>query len=85
TQASEQSSVGRMSVLSAGFPNHVPATMIDRKCGSSQQAIHFAAQGIAAGAYDVVIAGGVESMSRVPMGSNRMRMDDHGPGVRARF
>lgn len=85
TQASEQSSVGRMAVLSAGFPVQVPATMIDRKCGSSQQAVHFAAQGIAAGAYDVVIAGGVESMSRVPMGSNRMRMDDHGPGVRARF
>jgi len=85
TQASEQSSVGRMAVLSAGFPVQIPATMIDRKCGSSQQAVHFAAQGIAAGAYDVVIAGGVESMSRVPMGSNRMRMDDHGPGVRARF
>jgi acetyl-CoA acyltransferase len=85
TQSGEQANVGRMAVLSAGFPLHVPATMIDRKCGSSQQAVHFAAQGIAAGAYDVVIAGGVEAMSRVPMGSNRMRMDDHGPGVRARF
>jgi acetyl-CoA acetyltransferase len=85
TQSGEQANVARMAVLSAGFPVHVPATMIDRKCGSSQQAVHFAAQGIAAGAYDIVIAGGVESMSRVPMGSNRMRMDDHGPGVYARF
>jgi len=85
TQSGEQANVARMAVLSAGFPVHVPAIMIDRKCGSSQQAVHFAAQGIAAGAYDIVIAGGVESMSRVPMGSNRMRMDDHGPGVHARF
>jgi acetyl-CoA acyltransferase len=50
----------------------VPGTTIDRQCGSSQQAVHFAAQGVAAGAYDVVIAAGVESMSRVPMGTNRM-------------
>ncbi|MHC4046815.1 thiolase family protein [Bradyrhizobium sp. 23AC] len=85
TQSGEQANVGRMAVLSAGFPVHIPATNIDRKCGSSQQAIHFAAQGVAAGAYDIVIAGGVESMSRVPMGSNRMRMDDLGPAVRARF
>ena len=85
TQSGEQANIGRMAVLSAGFPVHVPATNIDRKCGSSQQAVHFAAQGVTAGAYDIVIAGGVESMSRVPMGSNRMRMDDLGPAVRARF
>jgi acetyl-CoA acetyltransferase family protein len=85
TQVSEQANVARMAVLAAGLPVHVPATTIDRKCGSSQQAVHFAAQGIAAGAYDIVIAGGVESMSRVPMGSNRMRMDDAGPAVRVRF
>ncbi|MGJ4953495.1 thiolase family protein [Bradyrhizobium sp. HKCCYLS20291] len=85
TQSGEQANVGRMAVLSAGFPVHVPATNIDRKCGSSQQAIHFAAQGVIAGAYDMVIAGGVESMSRVQMGSNRMGKDDLGPGVRTRF
>ncbi|MGJ4932390.1 thiolase family protein [Bradyrhizobium sp. HKCCYLS2038] len=85
TQSGEQANIGRMAVLSAGFPVHVPAANIDRKCGSSQQAIHFAAQGVIAGAYDVVIAGGVESMSRVQMGSNRMGKDDLGPRVRERF
>ena len=59
---------GRNAVLAAGFPDHVPGTSIDRQCGSSQQAIHFAAQGVMAGAYDVVIAAGVESMTRVPDG-----------------
>jgi len=57
-------------VLAAGFPESIPATTVDRQCGSSQQAVHFAAQGIIAGAYDIVIACGIESMSRVPMGSN---------------
>src|SRR5271167_2869631 len=72
SQVGEQSATpGRMAWLAAGFPAHVPATTIDRKCGSSQQAVHFAAHAIAAGEYDVVIAGGVESMSRVPMGSAR--------------
>lgn len=85
TQVGEQANVARMAVLSAGLPQQIPATTIDRKCGSSQQAVHFAAQGIAAGAYDIVIAGGVESMSRVPMGSNRTGMDDRGQGVQARF
>ena len=71
TQAGEQSfNVGRHAVLAAGFPESVPGTTIDRQCGSSQQAAHFAAQGVIAGAYDVVIAGGVESMSRVPMGTS---------------
>ncbi|HYJ51018.1 MAG TPA: thiolase family protein [Microbacterium sp.] len=63
--------VARQSVLAAGFDETVPATTIDRQCGSSQQAAHFAAQGVIAGAYDIVIAGGVESMSRVPLGSSR--------------
>jgi acetyl-CoA acyltransferase len=73
SQVGEQAGTpGRMALLAAGFPVHVPSTTIDRKCGSSQQAIHFAAQGIMAGVYDIVIAGGVESMSRVPMGSARI-------------
>ena len=86
SQIGEQSNnLGRMALLAAGFPAHVPATTIERKCGSSQQAIHFAAQGIASGAYDLVIAGGVESMSRIPMGSNRAGMDIFGPKVNARY
>ena len=62
--------IGRSAVLAAGFPEVVPAATIDRQCGSSQQALHFAAQGVMAGAYDVVIAAGVESMTRVPLGSS---------------
>ena len=62
--------VGRNAVLAAGFPESVPATTVDRQCGSSQQALHFAAQGVIAGAYDVVIAAGVETMTRVPMGAS---------------
>ena len=62
--------VGRNAVLAAGFPESVPATTIDRQCGSSQQSLHFAAQGVMAGAYDVVIAAGVEVMSLVPMGAS---------------
>jgi acetyl-CoA acyltransferase len=86
SQAGEQSATpGRMAWLAAGFPMHVPATTIDRKCGSSQQAVHFAAQGILAGAYDIAIAAGVESMSRVPMGSARMGAEPFGEGVAARF
>ncbi|KJC56173.1 acetyl-CoA acetyltransferase [Bradyrhizobium sp. LTSPM299] len=86
SQVAEQSATpGRMALLAAGFPVHVPSTTIDRKCGSSQQAVHFAAQGIMAGVYDVVIAGGVESMSRVPMGSARLNADSIGTSVRERF
>jgi acetyl-CoA acetyltransferase family protein len=86
SQAGEQSATpGRAAVLAAGFPPHVPSTTIDRKCGSSQQAIHFAAHGITAGEYDIVIAGGIESMSRVPMGSARMGKDPFGPAVAERF
>jgi acetyl-CoA acyltransferase len=64
--------IARQSVLAAGFDETVPAATIDRQCGSSQQAAHFAAQGVIAGAYDIVIAAGVESMSRVPLGSSRV-------------
>ncbi len=71
SQVGEQAgNVGRSAVLSAGFPEDVTAVSIDRQCGSSQQAVSFAAAGVVAGHYDVVIAGGVESMSRVPMFSN---------------
>ncbi|MEH7331100.1 thiolase family protein [Neobacillus drentensis] len=71
TQSGEQAGdIARVAALIAGFPIEVPGTTIDRQCGSSQQAVHFAAQAILAGDMDVVIAGGVESMSRVPMGSN---------------
>jgi acetyl-CoA acyltransferase len=76
TQSGEQShNIGRTAVLAAGMPESVPATTIDRQCGSSQQAVHFAAQGVLAGAYDAVIACGVESMSRVPMFSNAQGRD----------
>ncbi|OCA80985.1 acetyl-CoA acetyltransferase [Bacillus sp. FJAT-27225] len=71
TQTGEQAGdIARVSALTAGFPIEVPGTTIDRQCGSSQQAIHFAAQAILSGDMDIVIAGGVESMTRVPMGSN---------------
>jgi acetyl-CoA acetyltransferase family protein len=86
SQVSEQSATpGRVAWLAAGFPEHVPSTTIDRKCGSSQQAVHFAAQGIMAGAYDIVIAGGIESMSRVPMGSARVGRDPYGAAFHARY
>ena len=70
-QVGEQAiNVARNAVLAAGWPESVPGTTVDRQCGSSQQAAHFAAQGVMAGAYDVVVAGGVEVMTRVPMGSS---------------
>ncbi|MET8460371.1 thiolase family protein [Streptomyces parvulus] len=76
----------RYALLSAGFPESVPATTVDRQCGSSQQAVHFAAQGVMAGAYDMVVACGVESMSRVPMWSNvPAGTDPFGPGIAARY
>jgi acetyl-CoA acyltransferase len=62
--------IGRNAVLAAGFPESVPATTVDRQCGSSQQAAHFAAQGVIAGAYDIVIAAGVEVMTTTPMGAS---------------
>jgi acetyl-CoA acyltransferase len=86
SQAGEQSATpGRVAWLAAGFPEHVPSTTIDRKCGSSQQAIHFAAQGIMSGVYDIAIACGVESMSRVPMGCARMDKNPYGPSYLARY
>src|SRR3954470_10279095 len=69
SQAGDQAlNVGRMAVLAAGWPESVPATTVNRACGSSQQSVHFAAAGVIAGQYDFAVAGGVESMSRVPMG-----------------
>lgn len=81
TQSGEQAfNISRTAVLAAGFPEAVPATTVDRQCGSSQQAAHFAAQGVMAGAYDIAIACGVESMSRVPMFSNAQGQDaNRGP------
>ncbi len=71
SQIGEQTGdIARVAALIAGFPIEVPGTTIDRQCGSSQQAVHFAAQAILAGDMDIVIAGGVESMSRVPIGSS---------------
>jgi len=87
-QVGEQSlNVGRNAALAAGFPESVPATTIDRQCGSSQQAVHFGAQGVIAGAYDMVIAGGVEVMTRTPMGSSVVRDlgFPFGPRVMSRY
>ncbi|MFG3509523.1 thiolase family protein [Streptomyces sp. NPDC047821] len=76
----------RYAWLGAGLPEHVPATTVDRQCGSSQQAVHFAAQGVLSGAYDIAVACGGESMSRVPMWSNvPPGADPFGPGVAARY
>ena len=70
-QVGEQSlNIGRNAVLAAGWPEEVPSTTVDRQCGSSQQSMHFAAQGVIAGAYDVVVASGVEVMTRTPMGAS---------------
>ena len=86
SQVGEQSAnPGRTGWLAAGYPEHVPSTTIQRMCGSSQQAVHFAAQGVMAGAYDIVIAGGVESMSREPMGSSRIGKDPYGETFAARY
>ncbi len=87
-QVSEQSlNIGRNAVLAAGWPESVPATTIDRQCGSSQQSLHFAAQGVMAGAYDIAVASGVESMTHTPMGSSVVR--DYGfpfgPRMMARY
>jgi len=87
-QVAEQSlNVGRNAVLAAGFPESVPATTLDRQCGSSQQALHFGAQGVIAGAYDIVIGGGVEVMSRTPMGASVVRDLGYpfGPRMMARY
>jgi acetyl-CoA acyltransferase len=88
SQVGEQTfNVGRSAVLAAGWPESVPATTIDRQCGSSQQALHFAAQGVMSGVYDIVIAAGVEAMSRVAMGSSIGKDSGwpFGPSVAARY
>ena len=86
SQVGEQSGpVGRWGWLAAGLPEHVPSVAIHRACGSSQQAADFAAQGVIAGVYDVVVACGVESMSRIPMWTSRIGQDPFGPSVGARY
>lgn len=85
-QAGEQAGdIARTTVLAAGWPIEVPGVTVDRQCGSSQQALHFAVAGVVAGHYDAVVAGGVESMTRVPMGSPRGDADNYGPSFLARF
>ncbi|MFE7421071.1 thiolase family protein [Rhodococcus sp. NPDC057529] len=86
SQVSEQSATpGRWAWLSAGLPERVPSVTIDRRCGSSLQSVQFAAQAIMSGAQDVVVAAGVESMSRVPMGSNRQGADAFGAASQRYF
>ena len=86
SQAGEQTgNIGRTALLAAGFDESVPGMTVDRQCGSSQQAATFAAAGVEAGLYDVVIAAGVESMSRVPLGSAAGAQNPLSPGIRARY
>jgi acetyl-CoA acyltransferase len=86
SQAGEQTGdIARTALLAAGFDESVPGVAIDRQCGSSQQAAHFGAQGVMAGAYDIVIAAGVESMSRVPLGSAQGPQSPYGAGIAARY
>jgi acetyl-CoA acyltransferase len=86
SQVGEQAfDIARNAVLSAGWPDSVPGTTVDRQCGSSQQAVHFAAGGLISGQYDVVVAGGVESMTRVPMGSSAAGAWPYGDGFRRRY
>jgi acetyl-CoA acyltransferase len=86
SQSGEQTlDIARTAVLAAGWPESVPGVSVDRQCGSSQQSVHFAAAGLIAGQYDVVVAGGVESMSRVPMMSSAMGQDPLGDRFLARY
>lgn len=86
SQVGEQSGpVGRWAWLAAGLPESVPSVAVHRACGSSQQAVEFAAQGVIAGVHDIVVASGVESMSRIPMGAGRIGMDPFGPSVAERY
>ena len=86
SQVGEQSTnIARNALLGAGLPESVPGTTIDRQCGSSQQALHFAAQGVLSGAYDIAIAAGVESMTRVPMGSAALEADPFGERMQQRY
>jgi acetyl-CoA acyltransferase len=85
-QVGDQSfNVARSAVLAAGWPEAIPGVTIDRQCGSSQQAVHFAAAGLVAGHYDVAVAGGIESMSRVPMGVSANGGEPYGPELIARY
>src|ERR1700709_947495 len=85
-QVGEQTfDIARTAVLTAGWPETVTGVTIDRQCGSSQQSVHFAAAGLIAGQYDLVVAGGVESMSRVPMGSSARDADPRGDRFLARY
>ena len=77
--------IARHAALAAGLPESVPGTTVDRKCGSSLQALQFAAQGVVAGDLDVVVVGGVDMMGTVPMKANRLGRDDLGPRLRARY
>jgi acetyl-CoA acyltransferase len=86
SQSGEQSwNIGRNAVLAAGWPESVPGTTMDRQCGSSQQALHFAAATVLSGQADLVVAGGVESMSRVPMGSSAAGADPYGVAIAERY
>jgi acetyl-CoA acyltransferase len=88
SQVGEQTfDIARSAVLAAGWPHSVPGVTVDRQCGSSQQSVHFAAAGLVSGQYDVVVAGGVESMSRVPMGSSigPNRVNPSGSGLETVF
>ncbi|MGE4365729.1 MAG: acetyl-CoA C-acyltransferase [Mycolicibacterium sp.] len=86
SQVGDQSSnIGRYSVLAAGWPEHIPGTTVNRACGSSQQALDFAVQAVMSGQQDVVVAGGVEVMSRVPLGAARATGMPYGPKVFARY
>ncbi|WP_442576407.1 thiolase family protein [Microbacterium sp. F51-2R] len=86
TQLGDQSgNVGRFALLAAGWPESIPGVTINRACGSSQQAIEFAAMGVMSGRYDLVVAGGVESMSRVPLGATRAVGEPYGPGMKIRY
>ncbi|KAA0083247.1 thiolase family protein [Mycolicibacterium sp. P9-64] len=86
SQVGDQSSnIGRWAVLAAGWPDHIPGTTVNRACGSSQQALDFAVQGVMSGQQDVVVAGGVEVMSRVPLGAARTTGMPYGPKVLARY
>ena len=85
-QVGEQSgNTARWGLLAAGYPESVPGVTVDRQCGSSQQALHFAAQGVIAGAYDVAVASGVESMSRIPMGTQFAGKNFAGVAVAQRY
>jgi acetyl-CoA acyltransferase len=88
SQVGEQTfDIARSAVLSAGWPQSVPGVTVDRQCGSSQQSVHFAAAGLVSGQYDLVVAGGVESMSRVPMGSSMgpVRVNPSGSSLQTVF